>query len=101
MHKVTAGVLMIILSIPAAGWTGYVATIIWRWFLVPMGAPPVHVANAMGAALLLGLYRYTAPTGAGVGEDKTGTEMFFGFVGRAGLVPALVLLFAWIYTAFL
>ena len=43
-------------SIPLGIYKGWVLTLLWRWFVVPLGAPGVGVVHAMGlvwvAALL-------------------------------------------------
>lgn len=37
--------------VPMMIWEGFVATICWRWFVVPFGLPPIGVAQAMGLVL--------------------------------------------------
>lgn len=36
-------------------WSGFCLSCLWRWFLVPLGVPPVGVAHAIGLAALASL----------------------------------------------
>lgn len=36
-------------------WQGYVLTVLWGWFIVPLGVPAIGVAHAVGFAAMLAL----------------------------------------------
>lgn len=40
-----AGALILLLN-------GYVVTVLWQWFLVPLGAPPITIRTGLGLALM-------------------------------------------------
>ena len=52
--SVLAGVLIAIGSIPITGW---VISVMWRWFVVPLHVPQIGIAHAMGLSLLLAAIR--------------------------------------------
>lgn len=103
MSKTTAGCWVLVTLLPAAMWSAYVATRLWTWFAVPLGAPHLTVARAMGLSLIVGMYRYSGSTSDAEKdvESKTGGQIIGGWLGKAALIPALVLLFGWIYQQFL
>ena len=37
--------------------TGYVASHMWLWFLVPLGLPPITIAHAAGLSVFFTLFR--------------------------------------------
>jgi hypothetical protein len=47
-----------IIIVPLAIWNGAVISILWGWFIVPLGAPPLTVAHAIGVSLLIGFIRH-------------------------------------------
>lgn len=44
-----------ILGLPTWWLRGYVLSILWRWFAVPLGMPAIGVSVSIGFCLLLGL----------------------------------------------
>lgn len=51
--------LFVILGVPGliavlSIWRGYVLSIMWAWFLVPLGMTPISVSLAIGFALIVG-----------------------------------------------
>lgn len=47
----------LILLVPTVMWGGYVVSVLWGWFIVPLGAPPVGIAHALGLMLMASLPR--------------------------------------------
>jgi hypothetical protein len=47
---VTGGTVILVLS---SIYSGYVFSWLWLWFAVPLGAPPIGVAMAIGLRLLI------------------------------------------------
>lgn len=43
------------ISLPLTLFRGWVFSILWLWFAVPMGAPEIGYATAMGLCLIVGL----------------------------------------------
>ncbi len=50
------GVLAII--VPLSIWKGFVLSILWGWFLVPLGVPAIGTAHAIGIAVLVSMLTY-------------------------------------------
>lgn len=92
--------LVFMCMVPAGMWSAFVASTIWRWFAVPIGAPSLSVVRTMGLAILIGMYRYAGERDSNVDPDKTGGELFVAFLARATLIPAFALLMGRIYLAF-
>jgi hypothetical protein len=42
--------IIAVMAIPIIIWNAYVLWIMWGWFIVPLGAPPISVAWAVGIA---------------------------------------------------
>lgn len=51
-------------------WWGYALSILWAWFIVPLGASPLSVAHAYGVTLVAGLLMGTRGINAKQNEDK-------------------------------
>ena len=63
-------------------WTAYVATVMWGWFVVPLGVAAIGKAHAYGLMTMIGLLRnYNTDD-----ESSIGAKIFIGIA-----VPALVL----------
>lgn len=88
--------LVKILLIPfLLAWKGYVLTILWRWFIVPVfGAPALTVAPAIGVLAVVGLLTYQARKGE---ADWNAAEYFL----LGTLNPALALFGGWVVTWFM
>ena len=50
------GILGFILAIGGTILSGYVISILWKWFAVPLGAPTISVALAIGLRVLWGAF---------------------------------------------
>lgn len=46
------GILLFPVAVAAAAWTGFAASVLWMWFAVPLGAPPVTVLEAAGISVI-------------------------------------------------
>lgn len=58
MKRETSGVeLLVVLALTVPVWllTGWVASMGWAWFVVPLGAPQIGAAHAMGLASVVGV----------------------------------------------
>lgn len=101
MSKGWSSFLVFALAIPAGIWSSFVALKLWAWFAVPLGAPMPSLVQMMGLGVLVGMYRYYPDVDPKLTEKMTGGEIFTKFLTKATLLPALALLFGWVYTKFL
>ena len=83
------------LVVLSALWRGYVLSLLWAWFVVPVfGAPPLGIPAALGLSLLVAAL--TAQ------HMRIGTPKDLGYaMGVALLAPPATLLFGWIIKHFL
>ena len=87
------------LAIPIAIlWKAYVLSVLWGWFVVPLGVPPISIAWAYGLSCIVGLFWYNA-----LSSDSTETGLAKAFSGllKVILVPLLALFFGWIAYGFM
>lgn len=54
MAGVPIAMLVLAIFIP---WYGFAVSVLWRWFVVPLGAPEITWAHAAGLSLILGSMR--------------------------------------------
>jgi len=55
------------------GLNGWAASVLWRWFVVPFGAPQLTVGWAVGLMSVLGVFVSMAP------EERPGVALFMAF----------------------
>jgi hypothetical protein len=95
-----AGALAVVLTVPAAGalavigalftaYNGWVASILWGWFVVPLGLPVLAWWQLGGAALILSVLRGTAV------EPKT-DQAWYTHLLTAILAPLGALAMGWV-----
>jgi hypothetical protein len=51
--KIIGAILALIFVILGAIWAGYVITLLWLWFMCPLGLPEISLAHAVGVDLLI------------------------------------------------
>ncbi len=79
-----------------AVYQGWALSILWAWFVQPLGAPHLGVANAVGLMFLFGLMTSgIAKVETKVGENK-GSALFLHL-----LTPLFALLFGYIAKSFM
>ncbi len=59
-------------------WQGYVLSILWGWFFVPLGLPTISIAHAIGIALVVGVLRGMPPESK---SENTFSRLGIWFVG--------------------
>jgi hypothetical protein len=81
-------------------WRGYVFSILWGWFAVPLfGLPALSVATAIGLSLLIGFATYQHIREP---KDERSTSQQVGrIVGTSFLYPLFVLGLGWIVKQYL
>ena len=47
------GLVALTLAVACALWGGFAASVLWGWFVVPLGVPGLSVAQAMGVMVVL------------------------------------------------
>lgn len=81
-------------------WRGYVFSVLWKWFIVPVfpAMPLLSIPVAIGIAMVVSFlaYQYTYSK-----DDRSDTAKLGGAFGMALFYPALVLLMGWVVTLFL
>lgn len=61
-EKNLMGCLLAVLALPLlTAWAGFVISVLWGWFVVPLGAPAVGVWHAAGLCTLVCLMRPAIP----------------------------------------
>ena len=80
-------------------WKGYVLSVLWVWFAVPLGAPAVGMIQAMGIALLVSFLTYqhiSSPK-----KEQSTAEAMGDAVAMALMYPLLALCIGWCIKYFL
>lgn len=84
----------------SAIWRGYVLSILWAWFVVPIfGLPALSIPIAIGIGLVVGFMTYQFHNY--VEREQTPTEAMARAGAAALLYPAFVLFVGWVVTFFL
>lgn len=55
-------VLNIVMAFIKPCWIAFVASILWGWFMVPLGAPAISWGHALGLFALMALFLTKRPT---------------------------------------
>jgi hypothetical protein len=88
--------------VPCWIWKGYVIVALWKWFVVPMGLPEIHIAHVLGLSITLGLLAGITSMRNSIDEirknsdDEMSTKIARIFLDW--MVPGIVLLEGWILT---
>lgn len=85
------GLLMVVGGLAASCiWSGFVLTILWRWFMATsFGLPPLSIAAGIGISLVI---QMLVPTPTVKDEDYS----IGSALGKAFVKPAVALLMGWI-----
>jgi hypothetical protein len=70
----------------------YAMTVLWRWFLMPLGAPPIGLWHMCGIGALLGLFRWNA-----YDPEESKRQMAWQAVTAFCLAPAFALGVGYLY----
>lgn len=80
-------------------WRGYVLTILWAWFIVPVfSAPPLRVPFAIGLSLITAFLTHQGAKAQDQADDVTERMVKAAMV--AFLVPCFALGFGWVVHQF-
>lgn len=84
-----------VLLAASAIWRGFVLSLLWAWFIVPLfGLPALSIPYAIGLSIVVGFLSHQAGK---VDDDQN----WGSAVTVAALYPALALLAGWIVTKFI
>jgi hypothetical protein len=84
-------------------WGGYVTSLLWLWFVVPLGVPAISVLQAAGLSILHSMLTGTRGIRADVAASKEKSSRdtaIFNF-GVALAAPGFALLGGWIIHNFM
>lgn len=73
---------------------GYCLSILWFWFLCPLGVPEINIPLAIGISMIVGMLTYENPK-----KDKEDTAKTL--IVQSLLLPIIILFFGWIVHLFL
>lgn len=77
-------------------YNAWVLTILWGWFIVPLGVKGLGIAHAYGFTLVIGLIL----SNRGIKENK-GKDDWVGSIITWLLLPLIALFFGWIAVGFM
>lgn len=98
-YLIAAGILVLpALVALSAMWRGYVLSILWLWFVVPLfGLPPLGVVTAIGLCLVVGMFSSTTHCD----DNRSAIEKVITPILQAAIAPALALFIGSIVRGFL
>jgi hypothetical protein len=91
------GLTIFALFVPTLLIRGFVFSVLWGWFVVPLGVVAIGVAHAIGLTTVFGFLT----THLTHYQRKQSDNPFGDALGRMLVVPFLVLFFAWIVHLFM
>ncbi len=95
-----AGTFIVVLAliVACALWGGFAASVLWGWFVVPLGVPEVSVLHAMGLTLALrALAGFSGKPQPAKHEDKMVSLRALGRVlAVATVAPGAALAIGWV-----
>jgi hypothetical protein len=87
-------ILVFLLVIPGAAWSGFVLARLWAWFVVPLGVPAIGTWHAAGLSVLVSWMTGVVSRNDG---ERTATESLV----LMAFVPAIVWGIGALYHAFM
>jgi len=97
--------ILALLTIPLIAlsslWRGYVLTVLWGWFIVPVfHLPALGIVVAIGIAMVVGFLTYQHPP-ENPADTRSASEKFSAAIAIAIVHPAMFLLIGWAVHLFL
>lgn len=96
-----------VLFVPVAMiWKGHVITIVWGWFLVPLGIPQIGIAHAIGLGVLSMFFNGSSSLSKNdirelLGKEKDIEERLLEAAFRMASYPAIFLGIAYVAKGFM
>lgn len=95
-----AVILLAVLGVPALLWRGYVLTILWGWFIVPLfGVPALSIPLAIGLSLTVA-FLTSQRTGNETTEKKSEGEKLLTSLILCAAWPLIALGVGWVVQRF-
>ena len=89
------GILILLLIVPLTLYRGWILLLLWGWFIIPLGAPGITMAHALGISLIIGFI-----TSHYDSRKKTQDEKIEEAIATFAM-PTLGLVMGWIFHAFM
>jgi hypothetical protein len=77
---------------------GWVLSVLWGWFLVPLGIPPILILHAIGVGVTISLLTSHGPKGK---DERTSTEKMREAIAFMFMTPLVALAMGWIVHSFM
>lgn len=85
-----AWLALIVVSVPLRGW---ILSVLWSWFVVPLGAAGIDMWHAAGFAAIVTLLTHRSES-----EESEDTSKLWGrLIAAAVVLPLLMLAFGWLF----
>lgn len=86
----------LVLAVVVRGW---VLSMLWGWFIAPLGVPEITIASAIGISLVVALLTNKTDN-SGPTEKRSVQQHIEVVVTHAFLAPLMTLLFGWLIVQF-
>jgi len=94
---ITTTIIVIFLS---AIFSGYVLSVLWGWFILPVfDAPTLTISSAIGLSIVVGFIARDYPEENNKGDSPS--DILGKAILKAAIKPLMVLLVGWIVTLFM
>ena len=91
---VCAFIFTLIISVIA---DGYALSILWGWFLVPLGLQAISITTAIGISMI---FTFLTHHSSKNDDSKDFRELMVKMVGACLLKPMMAILFGWLVYSF-
>lgn len=89
------------MAVVAAILRGWILTVLWGWFIVPLGVPSISIATALGIVIIIDMLVHRPDTSETKKDKVTSVPELLGIVfSKAFLSPLITLGLAAIVAAF-
>lgn len=88
-------VLAVLIGIPVTVYRGWILSLVWSWFFVPLGAPTIGVALAIGISIAINIFSpsYVPPKIADADDYGFTANLYAFMYSTAGLLWGFVVSF--------
>jgi hypothetical protein len=95
LGAITLGIAAQVLGALLNGW---VLSILWGWFFVPLGIQPIRVIHAIGIGTTVSLLTSSAPRGK---DEREAKEKMASSIAFLFVVPLVCIVIGWIVHSFM
>ena len=99
MKSVINALLYIVLSLLSILLTGFTISVLWEWFVVPLGVTPIGMANAFGLSVMIMFFKIRGRKDfvKDVLVEKSETRKWIEHL----VTPVIALTIGWLTTLFM